>query len=127
MTLFLSSRVVRRSRNCEWCKEIFGHRRSSTYLCLLLQVESIDFFQFSFLGAVSDSTSISHILYHTTRKKNVALFACKDVCGSSVSWLIPPCGGMIGVAPSFLMSYNRVSAIAREANVTSSRTFLSAL
>ena len=44
---------------------------------------------------------------HTTRKKNVALFACKEICGSSAScpWLPSLCGGITGVALSFLISY----------------------
>jgi hypothetical protein len=44
---------------------------------------------------------------HTTRKKNVALFACSEVWGSidSTPWLLSPSGGITGVALSFLMSY----------------------
>jgi hypothetical protein len=45
-------------------------------------------------------------MYRTTRKKNVALFACSEVCGSRVSlpWLLSASGGITGVALSFLMS-----------------------
>lgn len=48
---------------------------------------------------------------HTTRKKNVALFACKDVCGSSVScpWLLSASAGITGVLLSFLMSCVHIS------------------
>lgn len=48
---------------------------------------------------------------HTTRKKNVALLACKDVCGSNVSWpwLLSPSAGITGVLLSFLMSYECIS------------------
>jgi hypothetical protein len=57
----------------------------------------------------------------------VALFACSEVCGSSDStpWLLSPRGGIMGVALSFLMSYD-VSAMS---DVISSKkcTFLSAL
>lgn len=48
---------------------------------------------------------------HTTRKKNVALFACKDVCGSRVScpWLLSASAGITGVLLSFLMSCGHIS------------------
>lgn len=48
---------------------------------------------------------------HTTRKKNVALFACRDVCGSSASWpwLLSLSAGITGVLLSFLMSYRHIS------------------
>ena len=45
------------------------------------------------------------------RKKNVALFACKDVRGSNAScpWLLSPSAGMTGVLLSFLMSYKHIN------------------
>lgn len=46
-------------------------------------------------------------MWLTTRKKKVALLACREVCGSKVScpWW-SPWAGMTGVVLSFLMSYN---------------------
>jgi hypothetical protein len=83
-----------------------------TYLGLLLQVECVDLFKFTFL--IDQLRGLSHkaIMKHTTRKKNVALFACSEVCGSSDStpWLLSPSGGIIGVALSFLISYKRSAA-----------------
>lgn len=65
---------------------------------------------------------------HTTRKKNVALFACRDVCGSNAScpWLLSPSAGITGVLLSFLMSYER-SAHYYNRPALVQFTFLSAL
>lgn len=45
-------------------------------------------------------------MWLTTRKKKVALLACREVCGSKVScpWC-SPWAGITGVVLSFLMSY----------------------
>lgn len=85
MTFFLSRSVAKRRRN--WMLDEPRHQNGGIrkYLSFFLQVEGVDLLQLSFLGGVSKAYRVCAMESLTTRKKKVALLACRDVCGSRTS------------------------------------------
>lgn len=108
MTLFLSSRVLRRSENWSTVLVRAWSNGQETYLFLFLEIEHVHLFDFTLLDLVRRVTvARTQPDLLTRRKKNTSLLARRADLGSTISGAF--CAGIVGVALSCLINFVQVS------------------